>query len=227
MERFKLTRRPGVPGAHPGVHGDQHQGAGRGRAVRGDRRAARRVTAGAVVQRWAGRDGRVPDGPPRRRQSGGPRPSGRDPAAGPPRPRLRGRPRSPTVAGVDPFRGLGMPRIPGLTELLAPAADPDRGAGPAAAHAQRPERDGPGAHRRPRRWRARRSSRRSASPSGWRTSSRSWRSRSARCGRASSGSAGCSTTPPSTPCPTPCAASTTTSCRSSTGCGRPRPGWAR
>ena len=31
---------------------------------------------------------------------------------------MREPPRSPTVAGVDPFRGLGMPRIPGLTELL-------------------------------------------------------------------------------------------------------------
>ena len=31
---------------------------------------------------------------------------------------MRARLRSPTVAGVDPFRGLGMPRIPGLSELL-------------------------------------------------------------------------------------------------------------
>ena len=32
---------------------------------------------------------------------------------------LRPRSASRTVAGVDPFRGLGMPRIPGLTELLS------------------------------------------------------------------------------------------------------------
>jgi ABC-type transporter Mla subunit MlaD len=31
---------------------------------------------------------------------------------------LRARLRSPTVADVDPFRGLGMPRIPGLNDLL-------------------------------------------------------------------------------------------------------------
>lgn len=34
-------------------------------------------------------------------------------------PGLRTGPRSRTVAGVDPFRGLGMPRIPGLSELLS------------------------------------------------------------------------------------------------------------
>src|SRR3954451_15346669 len=33
--------------------------------------------------------------------------------------RLRDGRRSRTVADVDPFRGLGMPRIPGLTELLS------------------------------------------------------------------------------------------------------------
>jgi ABC-type transporter Mla subunit MlaD len=33
--------------------------------------------------------------------------------------RLRRGPPSPTVADVDPFRGMGMPRIPGLSELLA------------------------------------------------------------------------------------------------------------
>ncbi len=32
---------------------------------------------------------------------------------------MRARPRPRTVTGVDPFRGLGMPRIPGLTELLS------------------------------------------------------------------------------------------------------------
>ena len=31
---------------------------------------------------------------------------------------MRTRPRSRTVASVDPFRGLGMPRIPGLSELI-------------------------------------------------------------------------------------------------------------
>jgi len=35
------------------------------------------------------------------------------------RPRLRRRVPSRTVAGVDPLRGLGMPRIPGLSELLS------------------------------------------------------------------------------------------------------------
>ncbi len=34
-------------------------------------------------------------------------------------PRLRQGPRSRTVAVVDPFRAMGMPRIPGLAELLA------------------------------------------------------------------------------------------------------------
>ena len=47
-----------------------------------------------------------------------PRPSGRLTGRWAASLRLRAEPWSPTVAGVDPFRGLGMPRIPGLTELL-------------------------------------------------------------------------------------------------------------
>jgi hypothetical protein len=42
-----------------------------------------------------------------------------DPAPGGRPVRLRARPRSRTVADVDPFRGLGMPRIPGLSDLLS------------------------------------------------------------------------------------------------------------
>jgi len=61
----------------------------------------------------------VPTVPRTAGSPGDPGPAVESPAAGPHRLRLRGGARSPTVAHVDPFRGLGMPRIPGLSELLA------------------------------------------------------------------------------------------------------------
>ena len=113
MERFSSPR-PGVPGAHPGVDGDQHEGPRRRRALRPQPRPAvptlgpgRGRTEVPLVQRG--------HGPPA--AAGRPRPR---PAVGPGRDARLREPggRSRTVADVDPFRGLGMPRIPGLNELL-------------------------------------------------------------------------------------------------------------